>query len=43
MRNLPGIAGATELGNQKTILVIDMVGLINEMTSQNEERASAAR
>ncbi|MBT6179935.1 MAG: chemotaxis protein CheA [Deltaproteobacteria bacterium] len=43
LRNLPGIAGATELGNQKTILVIDMVGLINEMTSQNEERASAAR
>ena len=43
LRNLPGIAGATELGNQKTILVIDMVGLINEITSQNEERASAAR
>ena len=43
LRNLPGIAGATELGNQKTILVIDMVGLINEITSQNEERASVAR
>lgn len=43
LRNLPGIAGATELGNQKTILVIDMVGLINEMTTQNEERASAVR
>jgi len=31
LRRVPGIAGATELGNQQTILVIDMVELINEM------------
>ena len=43
LRNIPGIAGATELGNQKTILVIDMVGLLNEIASQSEERVSAAR
>ncbi|MFC1611756.1 chemotaxis protein CheA [Myxococcota bacterium] len=31
LRQLPGIAGAAELGNQKTILVIDMVELLDEM------------
>ncbi len=31
LKNTRGIAGATELGNQQTILVIDMVQLINEM------------
>lgn len=31
LKNTQGIAGATELGNQQTILVIDMVQLINEM------------
>ncbi len=31
-----GIAGATELGNQQTILVIDMVELLNELASGPE-------
>ncbi len=31
MRNIPGIAGAAELGNQQTILVIDIVELMAEM------------
>ena len=44
LSNVPGIAGATELGNQQTILVIDMVGLINEVTSSDDiERPSASR
>ena len=44
LSNIPGIAGATELGNQQTILVIDMVGLINEVTSSDDiERPSASR
>lgn len=32
LRHARGIAGATELGNQQTILVIDMVELLNEMS-----------
>ena len=44
LSNIPGIAGATELGNQQTILVIDMVGLINEVTSSDDiERPTASR
>jgi two-component system chemotaxis sensor kinase CheA len=43
LRNVPGIAGATELGNQKTILVIDVVGLLTEITSMAEDRAAAGR
>jgi len=44
LSNVPGIAGATELGNQQTILVIDMVGLINEVTSSDDiERPTASR
>ena len=31
LRDVPGIAGAAELGNQQTILVIDMVELLDEM------------
>ncbi len=31
LRNVRGIAGATELGNQQTILVIDMVELLDEV------------
>jgi two-component system chemotaxis sensor kinase CheA len=31
LRNVPGIAGAAELSNQQTILVIDMVDLLDEM------------
>jgi two-component system chemotaxis sensor kinase CheA len=31
LRNVPGIAGAAELGSQQTILVIDMVELLDEL------------
>src|SRR5690606_14575429 len=34
LASVRGIAGATELGNQTTILVIDMVELLNEMASE---------
>lgn len=33
LRDIPGIAGATELGNRKTILVLDIGALIEEATS----------
>ncbi len=33
LQHVRGIAGATELGNQQTILVIDMVELLNELSS----------
>ncbi len=33
LRNVPGIAGATELGNQETILVIDTVELLGELSA----------
>ena len=42
LRNVPGIAGATELGNQQTILVIDMVGLLSEIASGTAERINTA-
>lgn len=32
LRDTPGIAGATELGNRKTILVLDVAALIEEAT-----------
>ena len=32
LRDTPGIAGATELGNRKTILVLDVASLIDEAT-----------
>ncbi len=32
LRNTPGIAGATDLGNQQTILVLDTAALIDEAT-----------
>lgn len=32
LENVPGIAGATELGNRRTILVLDVAGLIEEAT-----------
>jgi two-component system chemotaxis sensor kinase CheA len=35
LKNVRGIAGATELGNQQTILVIDMVELINELAMES--------
>ena len=31
LRNLPGIAGATDLGDQRTILVLDVVSLIDQV------------
>ena len=33
LQGVPGIAGATELANQKTILVIDIVDILNELTA----------
>lgn len=30
LQDIPGIAGATELGNRKTILILDVAGLIEE-------------
>lgn len=33
LKDIPGIAGATELGNRKTILVLDIGALIDEATS----------
>lgn len=39
LRRVPGIAGATELGNQRTILVIDTVDLISQFSvGQIKER-----
>lgn len=35
LRNVRGIAGATELGDQRTILVIDTVDLLNELTDSD--------
>jgi len=43
LRNVPGIAGATELGSRDTILVIDTVELLNEMTSREVQLGAAAR
>jgi two-component system chemotaxis sensor kinase CheA len=31
LRNLPGIAGATDLGDQRTILVLDVVALVDQI------------
>ena len=33
LRQVPGIAGAAELGNQQTILVIDIVELLSELSA----------
>lgn len=35
LRNLPGIAGATDLGDQRTVLVLDVVALINQVFEGN--------
>jgi two-component system, chemotaxis family, sensor kinase CheA len=41
LRDTPGIAGATELGNRKTILVLDVAALIEEATqSQGMTKSS---
>ena len=34
LQGIPGIAGATELGNRKTILVLDIGALIEEAVGQ---------
>ncbi|HSI05260.1 MAG TPA: chemotaxis protein CheA, partial [Myxococcota bacterium] len=36
LRNVPGVAGAAELGNSQTILVIDMVELLGEMSAEGQ-------
>lgn len=41
LRNVPGIAGATELGSRKTILVLDVGALINEATQTRLEARRA--
>lgn len=42
LQHVSGIAGATELGNQQTILVIDMMGLINELSIEDNRLAEGA-
>jgi two-component system, chemotaxis family, sensor kinase CheA len=41
LANVRGIAGATELGDQQTILVIDMVELLNELSSDQSQTVEA--
>ena len=41
LRRVRGIAGATELGDQRTILVIDTVELLNELASEDRKGAAA--
>lgn len=38
LKDVPGISGATELGNRKTILVLDVAALIEEATLGKEKR-----
>jgi two-component system chemotaxis sensor kinase CheA len=38
LKDVPGISGATELGNRKTILVLDVASLIEEATVGKENR-----
>lgn len=37
LKDVPGISGATELGNRKTILVLDVAGLIDEALEGKEK------
>lgn len=41
LRRVRGIAGATELGDQRTILVIDTVELLNELSTEEASRVEA--
>ncbi|MEK7705899.1 MAG: chemotaxis protein CheW, partial [Myxococcota bacterium] len=41
LRRVRGIAGATELGDQRTILVIDTVELLNELSLDEASRVQA--
>jgi two-component system chemotaxis sensor kinase CheA len=43
LRDTPGIAGATELGNRKTILVLDVAALIEEATQTQTDGKTADR
>ncbi|HEY4485837.1 MAG TPA: chemotaxis protein CheA [Nitrospiria bacterium] len=36
LRGIPGISGATELGNRKTILVLDVAGLVDEAVQTHD-------
>ncbi len=38
LKDVPGVSGATELGNRKTILVLDVASLIEEATFRKEKR-----
>lgn len=38
LKDVPGISGATELGNRKTILVLDVAALIEEATLGKDKR-----
>jgi two-component system chemotaxis sensor kinase CheA len=42
LQGIPGIAGATELGNRKTILVLDVGALIEEAIGQKTSVPLAA-
>lgn len=39
LEGIPGIAGATELGGKKTVLVLDVAALVEEAVSLNQEVA----
>ena len=39
LEGISGIAGATELGNQQTVLVLDMAALVEETLTQGVEAA----
>lgn len=43
LKEVPGISGATELGNRKTILVLDVASLIDEATLGKEKKIEIAR
>lgn len=42
LKDVPGISGATELGNRKTILVLDVASLIDEATLGKEKKIEIA-
>lgn len=41
LKEVPGISGATELGNLKTILVLDVASIIEETTQKKEKKVGA--
>jgi two-component system chemotaxis sensor kinase CheA len=40
LSQIPGIAGATELGGQQTVLVLDVAALVEEAISRAQEVAA---